>query len=484
NYYRMVRPEVGPSIAEMLERCGYHFNATQKFVKSLKESYKGRNPVSSVVYATAGDSSPSMEKFDKRLAELMEEQSWKSENPNISMGVHVWIHNKKGWDDLDKIFAKVANNPNWWYSNQTDYAAYRKILRLHKLEIISKTPNKVTYRLKLPYASDIGSNVPFTLLIDQPLEKVQINGTDVELNRYKNKTIFDIQAQPKAKCPTLIHYFENPDNLVMESVPVSQESPALVANLRVLDGVKKAHKLELQLKVKSPEITQIRVKYLLPLMYNNLKSDQMASLPEGPFSLDRELLLHPEEVYHWGQPYLLCQVDYLNGGKAERVFASCFGRKQLPPIQSGFRDGSLVSSVFQLTDKIKQDLLVMTSADAPLLKELSWSGATEHERLHYNEATAVILERLGLEQIKRAMESDSKSFYAILWTLDNPKGKKYLIARNNSNTVATFANGQELTGSAKVKIPLLKGENKILLLLPINAMTYKQKKTFSLILKY
>jgi peptidoglycan/xylan/chitin deacetylase (PgdA/CDA1 family) len=73
---------------------------------------------------TPGDRVPDLTKLEKQLANHLNNAKALAIQPSLSMSMHSW-HTPEGLVQLDKAFARVAANPDWWYCSQNEYGAYR-----------------------------------------------------------------------------------------------------------------------------------------------------------------------------------------------------------------------------------------------------------------------------------------------------------------------------------------------------------------------
>ncbi|MCF6174773.1 MAG: polysaccharide deacetylase family protein [Victivallaceae bacterium] len=319
NYSDKANKTVGYDIAEMLQRIGYHHNAYLGFIMKYT---KGKDSVSGYRQISPGDRNPSMAKFEKELNKLLNNQYWKKDNPNISIGVHVWMKTPDAWKNMEGILKKYSKRQDWWYCTQTDYAAYRKMFKLVKISNISKKANQVEYKIILPYASDVGSNQPLTLCYSGNAIEVLVNGKQVKFKSESGKTFFDIIPPSFAEVPKLISYETNPQN---NPTPNIRKKTALQPWLYIKDN----GYLVLSMKNSSPgKLTNIKVKYIIPLMYKHKKAAIISEMPPGANKIITEnLVLNNRNSDKYGTPFLLCQVDYLNNGTPERAYASTYGKK-------------------------------------------------------------------------------------------------------------------------------------------------------------
>ena len=209
NYSSKTNQRVGFDIAEMLQRVGYHHNTYSSFIEKYTE---GLDPVSGFKQITPGDKTPSLERFEKKLNRALVSQNWKRKDPNLSIGVHVWMKTPKAWNNMEEIFKKYSNRSDWWYCTQTDYAAYRKMFKLARITKAVRNAQQFRYKVALPYASDIGSDQPLTLSFNAIADEVLLNGKPVDFKIDGGKTRFEISPPEFARVPHSISYIKNEFN--------------------------------------------------------------------------------------------------------------------------------------------------------------------------------------------------------------------------------------------------------------------------------
>lgn len=75
-------------------------------------------------FIAPGDKVPDLELFRNSMAGALNDKKALAAHPSVSMAMHSW-HTDEGRRKLDQAYASIANNPSWWYCNQTEYGAYR-----------------------------------------------------------------------------------------------------------------------------------------------------------------------------------------------------------------------------------------------------------------------------------------------------------------------------------------------------------------------
>ena len=103
------------------------------------------------------DRNPSMERYDNAVASCLKGMK-PGEVRHATLGLHTW-QNDAGFETLDKIFAKYANRPDWWYCNENEYNAYRYAQLHTRVEKRVEGANAI-FKLTGPTPAALGSDTP------------------------------------------------------------------------------------------------------------------------------------------------------------------------------------------------------------------------------------------------------------------------------------------------------------------------------------
>lgn len=456
NYRSMYNRSLEKEIALMLERSGYTHNMKHNYA----ERFADVEPVSSCYGISAGDKNPSVEVFESRLERYLSDADWVASHPCLTLGVHVWLYSDKDWAGMNEVLAKSAGRSNWWYCTHTDYAAYVRMKRLLDIQNLGSKSDELSYELSIPFGADVGSDIPLTFAYSGGVKNILVDGKPVDYKLENGTNFFNISGSEAVLTPKQISYFPNPDNSKIFEPGTNDVLQAWI----FLEND------EAVLSLRSSElITDIRVSYILPLMYEPVEPLEISSMRRAEDKMVNKHLLVTEEKYIYGRPFILCQIDYLQEGEPKRVFASCLGEANLPPFQDGYRDSTMVSGFFSI-DEYRDKLKEMSKPDAPRISSLDWYGVLTEERINHNSYTLDLGKRLKPEFAKKLPES--KNMYAVEYnvTLDKPK---WLISQQLGNGLV-FLNGEVFVGKGrKKKIPLEKGKNRIISIHRLQPLTYR-----------
>ena len=315
-------------IGEALARCGYHHNTYNGFVS--KDMGVMPKATSSVLNVCPGDRDSDCKKFDSQVDQWLKNKRQKKANPNMTLGIHVW-HTKDGWANLEKSLKKYANRPDWWYCNQNEYAAYRYQLHHSTLNKISQKGKVCSYKLTRPNAADSGNNVPLTVKVkDASATSVKINSKKTQIKNGK----FNVMHDALQKTPTAIDAIQNAENLTEpDNSHVSGKFPGIRFFL-YFDKTKKCLKLTAENKSKEA-LANIRAMFRLPLVYTKgfcaMKLKDLA--PGGKETMTLALGKTREEPeFQDGRAYFVAQIDFTQGGKIGRLYATARENKKLEPL--------------------------------------------------------------------------------------------------------------------------------------------------------
>tara|TARA_R100000027_G_scaffold65887_2_gene60954 strand:+ start:9803 stop:11629 length:1827 start_codon:yes stop_codon:yes gene_type:complete len=471
NYRNENRRFMQGLIAESLQRSGYTHSMSQRFAKGVGDEM---DPVTSVNSCGVNDRNPSLEKVDARMAELEASTEWKETEPCISFGVHVWMSNSKHWEAMDQIYQRYGGRDEWWYCTQTEYAAYRKMIQQYELSGPEVTADGVRYTLRVPYAADIGADVPLTLRFSDPTARALVDGQPAVIEEDEDGIVFSVAPPLSARIPQVISYQPGVDSL--SYYETGKIDTALEASLE-LEG---DSTLVLRYSIASDVVVEdLRVRYILPLKYETPSPEALPAVSgdaEAVFRKELEIIESGEYLY--GNPFLLCQIDYLANGRPERVFTSLFEETVVPPQTEGHRDNSFISGLF--TDRSIWDRSVaMSAVGAEKDPELTWYGAGEDERLIFNERVADVGERLK-DELKSQPEGDC--YFMIVTDFVSPRDG-LLKGRHLSKSSEIYLNGVRLHPGEGDPIRVDKGINRLMVLGTVGKRTDRLHHQFKYVIR-
>ncbi|MBN1672891.1 MAG: polysaccharide deacetylase family protein [Kiritimatiellae bacterium] len=309
-------------VAEAVIRAGYHHTPTPIFART--EPGNASVLVSTVNLIAPGDKEADPGKFDWQLRKVLSDPRLREANPNLTVGIHVW-HTDEGWSNLEKSLAKYAGNPDWWYCNQTEYAAYRYQSLHNRLEKSSTAGARAAYRLTRPLPGSLGGDVPLTVRIrNARVNEAFLAGAPLAVKRDDARVLVGVPNDPDAGLPQRIDHIENADN---------SAAPAAAHVSGDFEGVcffahadEAAGTLELLARNDGPApLDRIVATLRLPLLYTDgVRYAPLEDLAPGA-SKRYSLALGPrreEPLYRRGRAYYVAQIDFRLNGVPGRIYAT------------------------------------------------------------------------------------------------------------------------------------------------------------------
>jgi peptidoglycan/xylan/chitin deacetylase (PgdA/CDA1 family) len=281
-------------IVEALRRSGYHHVANGTFRKD-------HDPGMSISWLLPHDG----REIDDAFAALLADAEKKRIDPSITFNMHVWYTTPEAWEKFEGQLTKYGRRPEWWYCNQSQYAAYRRQVRYSTLKE-SKSGSTLAAVLRRPLLLDLGDPVPLTIGVrgipaDQILS-VDLDGIPLSVDSATGR--FHVPHAPTSTLPSKIGW--------VEGEGTDPDFPALRARLRMEGGA-----LELTLdNAGDRPIEDVRVLYRLPLEWaGGVVVRRPGPIPPGGLLRDR---LAPTRAtadakYTSGSAFLAAQVDFRGG---------------------------------------------------------------------------------------------------------------------------------------------------------------------------
>ena len=318
-------PQGRIDIVEALRRAGYHHVAQGHFNRVSP-------PVADTAFSLVHNLSPFDKevdgaKFDRDVAGALDNPQQAVAQPNLTVGNHVW-HTPTGLANLEASLAKYANRPDWWYCNQTEYAAYRYQFHHSRVERQGLAGQVLRYCVERPAASDLGHAIPLTLgITSATLTAATLDGQPLTYRTRAGKTLVDLPHARAQQLPTRIAAIENWSNAAAPAGDLSADDfPGLCFFLHYAEAT---NTLVLEARNGGPEpVTSIGLTLRLPLLWREgLQRRPLADMPAGG-TAEYRLSLGPradDPIYDRGRPYFVAQVDFQRGGQLGRIYATTRG---------------------------------------------------------------------------------------------------------------------------------------------------------------
>lgn len=247
------------------------------------------------------DCNPSMERFDNAVASCLKGMK-PGEVRHATLGLHTW-QNDAGFETLDKIFAKYANRPDWWYCNENEYNAYRYAQQHTRVEKRVEGVNAV-FKLTGPTPAALGSDTPL----------------------WAKVTPATADGRTMIELPHSLHLPEKIDMIASDGAQVipSKKFPFLAASLVLNVDEDPGVILTIANRSKRP-LTNVTVAFRLPLLFTGEervpRNDLEMVNPEVTRTVSHYFPEHRRTaLYQCGPLFAAAEVNFEVDGKPQRLW--------------------------------------------------------------------------------------------------------------------------------------------------------------------
>ena len=265
--------------------------------------------------------------IDDFVQKALDDKDVGKNNPHLSYSVHVLYSTPEAWEKFEGQLNKYGNNPNWWYCNQNEYAAYR-CQYFHSKLTQQRIGKNIEIQMIRPEIIYLNNSIPLTISIKgvdvKDIVSVESDTAEcVRSERHDDEYYFHLQHNRDQKLPGKIGLIANEGNRSsIEESDQDSDFPGLRGLLH-----KKGDKLHLTLhnQTGSP-LTELRVTFRLPLAWDQgVIRRSIASLKPGvSFAEDVELTRSGDNyLRNAGREFLIAQLDFNSDGKAGRIYFTC-----------------------------------------------------------------------------------------------------------------------------------------------------------------
>ena len=309
--------DVHADITRALERAGY-YNIANGWYHDALQTDMILSPIM-----------PSDGKDIDAFAESALADGWfQEQHPNLSYSMHAWYRTPEAWAKFERHLDRYGHNPDWWYCNQNEYAAYRYQYLRTTLEPPVRDGNKLRVRLQRPVLLDVNDRTPLTFevrgvppnsvaAIDCPTADCAPSQRDGAALRF---SLCHDRDRGLPKKIGLIHNRDNHEALATNDVDT--DYPDLPALLHFAEG---ALRLVMENRSDTP-LADVRVTYRLPLAWKEGVARHL--LGGVAVGARREDTLRPTRAtdghkHNSGRSFFLAQIDFERGGERGRLYAAC-----------------------------------------------------------------------------------------------------------------------------------------------------------------
>jgi len=312
---RLEGDDVHRDIATALRRAGYYHIANGWFNDEMMTDFE-LTPI------LPSDGAP----VDDAAARFLSDADHREEHPVMSFSMHVWYSTPEAWARFEDQLDSYGGRPNWWYCNQTEYAAYRWQRRHSVLGEPVRRGNELTIEVTRPVLRELNDAVPLTLAVGgvkpQEIVAARCGSAEVKIARAGDgPALIDLYHDRDQRLPAAIGLIENPDNHdELGDGDVSDDFPDIGGLLHFREG-----RLELTLDNRGGRpLEDVSVMYRLPLAWKEgVIRRQVGPVSRRFTDVAQPTLDRPDYKYTSGTSFYAAQVDFVRGGEAGRLHLSC-----------------------------------------------------------------------------------------------------------------------------------------------------------------
>ncbi len=238
-----------------------------------------------------GDRNTKAERFDSNVKRYLPKAG---ETAYMTLGIHVW-HSDKDFQTLEECLKKYANRPDWWYCNDNDILAYKRMYRHAAIKDKKVVGKQVIFTVALPCPEDLGSVTPLW---------AECAGKAVAI-------------QHSRKLPQMID--------AVNADGKSTEFPGITAKITL----EKDSVLRLKITNTGAVLEDVRITLRLPPVFTQETIFIHEARINGEFTKEWNLKLNPA-VSAAGSQLTAAQIDFTRKGVPGRLWTSCLQQKQHP----------------------------------------------------------------------------------------------------------------------------------------------------------
>lgn len=333
--------------------------------------------------------------IDDFAQEALRDPYYKQEHPLLTYAMHVWYTTPEAWTKFESQLARYTGNPDWWYCNQNQYAAYRFQYRHSRLTQQTAGRRTLNLTLKRPELLDLNDAVPISLLVEGPharlVESISCPTADCEVRGLGTDRVIVNVAHDRTKAlPRKIGLIENRDNQPQGATTKRDaDFPHIAAWLCFEKG-------SLRLTIANEgaaELSDLSIVFRMPLAFKDgVKRFRVDRIPAHS---TRNITCKPKAAtddykYTGGKTLFLAQVDFRCEAAPARLYATCetdLGRRDFSYPQNGFLRSAAIPVGSATLEQLVQTALAQAgkqaSLDAPWTlpngTQLTWHKKTDNE---------------------------------------------------------------------------------------------------------
>lgn len=320
-----LNPEAQRDITEAWLRSGYHHCVYSRFVR--ENPYLDEQFASAGNQVVPGDQVINDRKAKNRIASILSDpEEYRKVDYCISLGVHA----RQSAAELyrfQKFFAEYTGRDDFWYCNQTDFAAYR--LQSTQAKITPVPGKSGVYMLSRPTVAIAGSDIPLTIRL----------ATEKEPQVLLDEKVLPVQSGGKSIW--LINLPYPKDQALPQRIGWADSAVFKFPGLKFDLSAQESGGWSLQLKNKTmAAVSNIVITIRLPLKYEDgVRRDFISELLPGQRVIRNYSAgaLREQDTFSEGPVFAAAEIDFVCGGTSGRIYAT-FDENKIPGPENCIRD--------------------------------------------------------------------------------------------------------------------------------------------------
>ena len=443
-------PKLGGEMGRLLERAGIYHVAEREWQKwTLGQSLL----YSPWLPPDGGDVTGDARKWPN-------EQERKKTYPVMSFAMHAGaFSNPAKMAKLQGWLQTYGGNPEWWYCNQNQYAAYRYQFLHSRVQRLPARGNAARFRITRPVLLDLGDPVPLTVeLAGVPagaVARVTSQKAKCEVSSKTSACMVHIGHDADQHHPRHIGLVHNRDNSPSPGSARDGDFGDLAAHLHYAND-----KLALAIDNRGAPLANVKITYRLPLQFREgVVRHSIERMGRG--RQRDELSCAPstdDYIYRAGSAFFVAQIDFARGDEFGRLYATCNVDTAEPdpafPQGNFMRLGPIPEARFDLAKVAAAARSPTGMADAGALgaQGSAW-GKTE------GALAAPWLDPEIVRTEGRWYSRKTGAYFLLRSTVVSPGPQAVKVQRKKETVPHVYLNGTEVNGGAQLR----RGENALVL---------------------
>ncbi len=369
-------PNAQKFITDAWLRSGYHHCVYSGFVR--ENPFLDKQLASTGNQVVPGDKVIDEEKFRAAIQKIFDNpKAYQKTDYSISLGVHAWQPEGE-LERFKELLADYAGRDEFWYCNQTEFAAYRLQAKQTRIEPVDSSPG--VYTVTRPAASVAGNESPLTLRIPGEIpSRVLLDGRELEIHPDGEQSCRVNLPYPASQAlPAKIDWTDS-------SRTESEEFPGL--RFVLSPAADRGWRLVLENNSAS-SLSNVRITLRLPLQYRDgMRHEFLAEIPAGQSDVRTLAPGELEETWRHtdGLLFAAAEIDFMQDGRAGRIYATCLEERPVQPVLA-VRDAAVFTGPLD-PEAVDWPQLIAFSVPGADLVPLSdsplhqWTAATEEMRM-------------------------------------------------------------------------------------------------------